>query len=197
MLEGDALLAPSTDGGGAGEFWVFGYGSLLWKQGFPFAEAQPARLEGYHRALCIHSWRHRGTERRPGLVLGLEGGGACDGTAFRVDEPHRASTVAYLRERELVTNVYLERVLPVRLSRLGRTVRCLTYVVDPTHPQYASGMSVEEKVERILGARGMGGPNDEYVLNTVAKLREAGIRDERLEEVARRLREERRADARM
>lgn len=166
------------------EFWVFGYGSLLWKQGFPFVEAEPARLEGYHRALCVHSWRHRGTEERPGLVLGLEGGGACDGTAYRVDEAHREATVAYLRERELVTNVYLERVLPVRLVGQDRSVRCLTYVVDPTHPQYASGMSVSEKVERILGAQGMGGPNDEYVLNTVAKLKEAGVRDERLERVA-------------
>ena len=169
------------------EFWVFGYGSLLWKQGFPFAAAERARLDGYHRALCIHSWRHRGTEERPGLVLGLEGGGSCEGTAYRVEEAHREATIAYLRERELVTNVYLERVLPVRLIERDRTVRCLTYVVDPTHPQYASGMSVEQKVERILGARGMGGPNDEYVLNTVAKLKEAGVRDERLEEVAARL----------
>ena len=179
---------PSALDGADAEFWVFGYGSLLWKQGFPFVQAERARLEGYHRALCIHSWRHRGTEERPGLVLGLEGGGACDGTAFRVEERHREPTIAYLRERELVTNVYLERVLPVRLVERDRTVRCLTYVVDPTHPQYASGMSVEQKVERILGARGMGGPNDEYVLNTVAKLREAHIRDEGLEQVAERLR---------
>ena len=173
----------------ADEFWVFGYGSLLWKQGFPFVEAAPARLDGYHRALCIHSWRHRGTEERPGLVLGLEGGGACDGTAYRVAEAHREETIAYLRWRELVTNVYLERVLPVRLLDRDRTVRGLTYVVDPTHPQYASGMTLDEKVQRIRGAAGMGGPNDEYVLNTVAKLRDAGIRDERLEEVADRLAE--------
>ena len=172
----------------APEFWVFGYGSLLWKQGFPFQREARARLDGYHRALCIHSWRHRGTEHRPGLVLGLEGGGACDGMAYLVAERDREETIAYLRERELVTNVYLERVLPVRLVGEGRTVRCLTYVVDPTHRQYAAPMPLDAAVERIEGATGIGGPNRDYVLNTVAKLHEAGIEDRALERIAERLR---------
>ena len=169
------------------EFWVFGYGSLMWKQGFPFEREVPARLEGYSRALCIHSWRHRGTEERPGLVLGLEPGGACEGMAYRVSEAHREATIAYLRERELVTNVYLERVLPVRLTGEERTVDGLVYVVDTTHEQYAGTLPIEMAVARIKGARGAGGPNDEYVLNTVRRLGETGIRDERLEAIAARL----------
>ena len=166
------------------EFWVFGYGSLLWKQGFPFEREVRARLDGYTRGLCIHSWRHRGTEERPGLVLGLETGGACEGMAYLVEEAHREATIAYLRERELVTQVYLERTLPVTLHGEDRRVRCLAYVVDPTHPQYAGRLEVADAVARIRGARGMGGPNEEYVLNTVRRLEEAGIRDERLEAIA-------------
>ena len=175
----DAYEAP--------ELWVFGYGSLLWKQGFPFAESLHARLEGYHRALCIHSHRHRGTPERPGLVLGLEPGGACEGMAYRVEEANREATIAYLRERELVTNVYLERVLPVTLED-GRSVRALTYVVDPTHPQYAGPMSVDEAVARVSGAVGSGGPNEDYVVNTARCLRASGIADERLEAIAERVR---------
>ena len=171
------------------EFWVFGYGSLLWKQGFPFLQEERARLEGYHRALCIHSWRHRGTEQQPGLVLGLEGGGVCDGMAYLVAESDREATTAYLRERELTTNVYLERMLPVRLVDRERTVRCLTYVVDPTHQQYAPPMPIDEAVERINKAEGMGGPNRDYVLNTIRKLHEAGIDDHSLERIAQRLRD--------
>ena len=67
----------------AGPLWVFAYGSLMWEPNFPCAEVRPALLRGYHRALCILSIRNRGTEERPGLVLGLNRGGSCAGRALR------------------------------------------------------------------------------------------------------------------
>src|SRR5687767_8101396 len=88
------------------DLWVFGYGSLIWRPGFDFIERAPARLIGAHRALCVLSHVHRGTPERPGLVLGLDRGGACRGVAFRVAGAHRAETIAYLRSREQVTMVY-------------------------------------------------------------------------------------------
>src|SRR5436305_15171687 len=88
-----------------GDLWVFGYGSLMWRPGFEFVERVPARLIGEHRALCVYSFVHRGTPEKPGLVLGLDRGGACRGVAFRVAAEHRASSVGYLREREQVTSV--------------------------------------------------------------------------------------------
>ncbi|HEY0235981.1 MAG TPA: gamma-glutamylcyclotransferase, partial [Afipia sp.] len=91
-----------------GDLWVFGYGSLMWRPGFDYLEEVPARLIGEHRALCVYSINHRGTQERPGLVLGLDRGGACQGTAFRVAEAHRTETLAYLRRREQVTGVYRE-----------------------------------------------------------------------------------------
>src|SRR5271155_1453347 len=88
---------PQSDS--RGDLWVFGYGSLMWRPGFEFVEQVPARLIGEHRALCVYSFDHRGTPEKPGLVLGLDRGGACRGIAFQVAAKHRRDTIDYLRSR--------------------------------------------------------------------------------------------------
>lgn len=165
------------------QLWIFGYASLMWRPGFSYVEQSRARLFGYHRALCIYSWEHRGTRSRPGLVMGLDRGGACVGIAFRVADEDRDTVMRYLRARELITMVYQERVVPVTLSD-GHTVEAVTYVADRTHEQYAGRLAATEAIERVRGAVGGAGPNEEYVLNTVAHLHEMGIRDPWLEQVA-------------
>src|SRR5512145_3240216 len=90
------------------ELWVFAYGSLMWRPDFAFSERLPAALIGAHRSLCIYSFHHRGTPDKPGLVLVLDEGGACRGIAFRVAAEKRDQTLAYLRAREQVTEVYVE-----------------------------------------------------------------------------------------
>ena len=164
------------------EFWVFGYGSLMWNPGFVFEERVLARAFGYRRSLCIRSWVHRGSKQSPGLVLGLDRGGSCRGVAFRVGDSQRDAVLDYLRERELVTNVYLERIMPVALDG-GRRVQAVTYVVDRTHRQYAGALEVTEAARIVHSAVGQSGPNDAYVFNTLAHLRQMGIRDQWLEQV--------------
>src|SRR5215471_21711026 len=104
-----ALEHPGED------LWIFGYGSLIWRPGFAFIECVPARLLGLHRALCVYSFVHRGTPERPGLVLGLDHGGACRGVAYRVRGDSHAQTIAYLRARAQVTHVYRECVRSITL----------------------------------------------------------------------------------
>ena len=164
------------------EFWVFGYGSLMWNPGFPFEERSLGRTFGFHRALCVRSWVHRGTQEKPGLVLGLDRGGSCKGVAFRVAAAEWPKTLDYLRERELVTHVYVERHVPVRLAD-GRLVSAVTYVVDRTHHQYSGVITTGEAAEVVASAVGRSGPNIAYLANTVAHLREIGIRDHWLESV--------------
>jgi cation transport protein ChaC len=168
------------------ELWVFGYGSLIWRPGFAFLERRPALLIGAHRSLCVYSWVHRGTKQRPGLVLGLDRGGACRGVAFRIAPQERENVLAYLREREQVTDVYLERMREVRFAGGGRRV-ALAYLVDRGHPQYAGRLGIDTQFTMVLGARGRSGENAEYVINTVTHLAELGIADAELEELARRL----------
>ena len=169
-----------------GDFWVFGYGSLIWRPGFAHVETQRARLHGYRRSLCVYSFVHRGTPERPGLVLGLDHGGSCVGLAFRVPGELRDEVIAYLRERELVTNVYLERTLKIRLNG-GGMVEAVAYVVDRGHEQYAGALDAAHAAAVVRGAVGQSGNNEDYVLSTLEHLEALGIRDHWLEDVARRV----------
>jgi cation transport protein ChaC len=179
----DALLDPS-----AGDLWVFGYGSLMWRPGFDYAERLDARLMGAHRALCVYSFVHRGTPERPGLVLGLDRGGACRGIAFRVTATKRAETVAYLRGREQVTMVYREFVRPVRLkTNPERVVPALCYMVDRSHPQYAGRLTLDQQVHHVRQGHGHSGNNRDYVIATVGSLEELGYRETELHRLAERL----------
>jgi cation transport protein ChaC len=171
---------------GAGDLWVFGYGSLMWRPGFEFEESALAFVQGYHRSLCIFSHVHRGTPERPGLVLGLDRGGSCQGVVFRVAGDRRAATLDYLRERELVTSVYLERTVSVRFAE-GAPISAVAYVVDRTHPQYAGRLPLAEAARLVSGARGASGDNPDYVRNTYEHLLARGIRDDQLAAVTRRL----------
>lgn len=168
------------------ELWVFGYGSLIWRPGFPFQERRVARLMGAHRALCVYSWVHRGTTERPGLVLGLDRGGTCRGIAFRVRAEDRDAVVTYLREREQVTAVYLERLRQIRFPD-GTTAAALTYLVDRRHPQYAGKLDETAQLEIVAEAIGKSGPNRDYVVNTAVHLTELGMPDAILNRLAARL----------
>jgi cation transport protein ChaC len=170
------------------DLWVFGYGSLIWRPGFAFLESVPARLIGAHRALCVLSHVHRGTPERPGLVLGLDHGGACRGIAYRVAAPERAATVAYLRAREQVTSVYRETTRSVWLAGTPeRRVAALCYMVDRGHHQYAGRLTPEEQLHLVRQGHGQSGANRDYVLATVKALEAMGCRDRDLHLLAERL----------
>jgi len=164
----------------AGERWVFGYGSLMWRPGFPYVERRPATLHGRRRAFCIYSVHHRGTYERPGLVLGLAPGGATRGMAYRVDESGWPETYAYLREREQPTETYFETTRHVRLAD-GRRVEALVFLSDVRHPQWAGALSLDRQAELIAGATGLSGRNVEYLRELVQHLREEGVRDHAME----------------
>lgn len=165
-----------------GDFWVFGYGSLMWAPGFEFEEAQLADLGGFHRDLCILSYVFRGTPEVPGLVMGLNPKGRCTGRAFRVRAEFREQTVQYLHEREMINDVYEPSWLNVTLAK-GEKVSAYTFVARQNHPQYVGHYSLDQKVKLVLQGVGRGGTSLEYLENTIQHLQELSICDETLEAI--------------
>lgn len=167
------------------ETWIFGYGSLMWSPGFAYAETRRAKLAGYHRAFCVYSIHYRGTERQPGLVLGLDRGGACEGIAFRVPPEARRATLAYLRARELIYGVYREALVPVALAHTEheqpRTVWAIAYIAERCHPAYAGCLPLAREAHLIRRSIGRGGTNLDYLASTRRHLWDLGIREPRLE----------------
>jgi len=177
----DAVVAEA-------EFWVFGYGSLMWKPGFAFAECRPARVEGLRRGFCVWSHRYRGTPERPGLVLGLDRiGGSCTGRAFRVADAERVAVIEYLWEREMVTGIYTPERLPARTA--SGEIAAHGFVVNSDHRQYAGHLTAAQRAQLIAVATGAMGPNRDYLFNTLTHLEEIGVTDHDLTELARLVRE--------
>ncbi|MEM6623808.1 MAG: gamma-glutamylcyclotransferase [Pseudomonadota bacterium] len=181
-----------------GDLWIFAYGSLIWNPGFPFVERRTARLDGFQRRFALTSRHYRGTPERPGLVLGLDyaPGHSCVGVAYRICPFEEQAVRDYLVERELVSYAYFETRYPVTLLcepegdalAQGQATDALCYVVDRSHPQYAGPMAAEEQAQIIAQAVGPSGPNAEYLENTLAHLKELGIDDPDLDDMAARVR---------
>jgi glutathione-specific gamma-glutamylcyclotransferase len=179
-----ATLARKPKGAG---WWIFAYGSLLWNPLFPVAEMRPARVRGLHRRFCVWSLAARGTPERPGLVLGLERGGACLGVAMRLPAPLALDELHLLWRREMVVGSYIPTW--VTLDAEGRTLTALTFVVRRDHPQYAGKLSLPEQVKVFSCAGGAFGTCADYLERTRVALVAHGIVDPYLEALAAEIRQ--------
>ena len=155
--------------------WIFAYGSLMWDPGFVFEAVEPATVFGYHRRFCIYSHIYRGTPQHPGLVLGLDRGGSCQGRAFQIAPSAAREVLGMVWDREMIYRVYLPRDFYAHIG--NRRVLCRTFVANPNHEQYAGRMSNREAAQMIAGATGKAGPNNVYLENTLHHLQSLGLKD--------------------
>lgn len=171
---------------GRSDLWVFGYGSLIWRPEFDHLESRRARIHGYHRALCLWSRINRGTPERPGLVFGLDLGGSCEGTAYRIAGSRVPDILGPLWRREMPSASYIPRWLNCHTA--SGPVPGLVFTMDRRDAGYVSGLSIEEIVAIVRQGHGRYGPCTEYVLQTADALDAAGITDRRLRAIAHALR---------
>lgn len=181
-----SLRATLAEAPVEGDVWIFGYGSLIWNPAFHFVEKRTARIHGYHRRFCLWSPFGRGSTDCPGLMLGLEHGGACRGLAFRIARDAVETELDILWRREMFTGAY--RPTWVWAHSRARRVAAITFVINRENGRYAGRLSEDTIARHIATAAGPMGPCRDYLFETVEHLAELGIRDRRLEAVARRVR---------
>jgi cation transport protein ChaC len=173
----------------ASPMWLFGYGSLIWNPELTYDRRITARVHGYHRRLCLWSRVNRGTVDCPGLVAGLDRGGSCAGIAYRLPPESAGDELERLWDREMFLGSYAPRWLDCRLSadaQEGPLVSALAFVVRRNAPNYAGKLTEREILEVFArGSCGRFGTSLDYLVKTVGSLREHGLRDPHLEQLAR------------
>lgn len=169
------------------EIWVFGYGSLIWNPAFHFTEKRTGRIHGWHRRFCLETPLGRGSPEAPGLVLGLDRGGSCQGVAFRIDSEVATHELDIIFRREMVSDAYLARL--VRVHTEDGPVRAATFVINRESPRYCPETDLDTTAGKIARAEGWLGPCADYLLNTVDHLGELGLVDRGLFRLAKRVRE--------
>ncbi|MDP4300084.1 gamma-glutamylcyclotransferase [Leptothrix discophora] len=156
-------------------FWVFAYGSLIWKPAFEPMQALPARVWGHHRALRMRSLRDRGTPHRPGLVFALLPGGSCAGVVQRVPDDQAEAVFEALWLREMEGSPYRPHWLRAQASQMA--VSALGFTLPGHSERHARGMDEAELLDILRHARGRHGTTLDYLLDTARALQQHGIRD--------------------
>jgi cation transport protein ChaC len=178
-----ALLAARPEPAGTGA-WVFAYGSLIWNPAMNFVERRFARLHGWHRSFCLSTKAGRGSPELPGLVLGLDRGGACAGAAFLIAEDALEAELALLWKREMLSGSYTPRWVRVRDAAGIPFGHAITFTINRQAIQYCGILTEDELVHRLTYARGSLGSSADYLFQTRDGLRLLGIVDRRIEYLA-------------
>lgn len=186
------LLTPARDpatlltqvqrewtGGGAGDLWVFGYASLIWRPEFESVEERCATVHGWHRSLRMRSRINRGSPECPGLVFALVNGGSCRGKVYRVSQERVEAELPLLWQREMPTGVYDPKWLPCRTAQ--GPVRALGFTLSRSSPSYTGPVEEAQLLQILRSACGRYGTTLDYLMRTATCLQGCGIRDREIE----------------
>ncbi len=181
----DATLALRPDAGEG--VWLFAYGSLIWNPALHFDQRRLARVYGWHRSFCLSTQAGRGTPDNPGLVLGLDRGGACTGAAFHISEELMQDELSLLWRREMLSGSYRPRWVRLRGADGAPFGHAIAFTIQRDGENYAGCLSRDDIVRRLASACGALGSSADYLFRTRDGLRSLGIVDAGIEDLARRV----------
>ena len=157
------------------DVWVFCYGSLIWNPLFHYVERQNVIAHGFHRSFCLRSRHGRGSIEEPGLMLGLDLGGCCNGVALRIPAKQVRHELTLVWRREMAIGSYAPRWITARAGKQKLTA--VAFIVNHTHPHYAGKLPLETITKILAKAKGKFGSGADYLYQTVDCLAKHGIRD--------------------
>jgi len=169
-----ARVGPEED------IWLFAYGSLIWNPACQSVEHRPAVVHGWHRSFCLKLVRYRGTAERPGLMMALDRGGLCRGLAYRIPRQDAAVALSSVMRREISMKPMANQPRWLTTVINGERRPALGFVINRNISTYVGRLSPEQSADLIATGCGHWGSCAEYLLNTVLKLEEHGIRDRNL-----------------
>jgi cation transport protein ChaC len=180
---GDAELKSFAQGQVAqrpqGPFWIFAYGSLIWKPTFTSVRRKRGIARGWHRSFCLELDRWRATPEQRGLMMALDHGGSCAGLLYELAEEGLAEAVYGLVWREISFGQDLHTVRWLTVESDEGPVTALTFWAGPKGKRILR-MPLQEVAAVVARACGHLGSNAAYLHNTVLHLTEAGIHDRNL-----------------
>ncbi|KAK4201251.1 ChaC-like protein-domain-containing protein [Triangularia verruculosa] len=173
----------------ANEFWLFGYGSLIWKPPPHFDRRIPGWVTGYVRRFWQASEDHRGTPEAPGRVVTLISREYWEqltdhhdsapekvwGVAYRIIPERVAEVKEYLDIREI--NGYTIHYTPFHaapsinnktsdpLTALPKKlpIQTLVYIGTPENEQFVGPQDHQKLAEHIYRSKGPSGLNRDYL----------------------------------
>ena len=167
------------------DLWIFGYGSLVWRPDFVFVERCAAFVGGWSRRFWQGSTDHRGVPSAPGRVVTLveEPETVCWGVVYRVAADARDAVLVRLDARE--SGGFDRCSVEATLRRTpNESVSALTYIAPPGNPNYLGPAPNVEIARQVRGSHGPSGSNLEYVVRLADFLRELGVDDDPVLELA-------------
>ena len=171
------------DGGIGKNIYIFGYGSLLWNPTINYEAQYLAKIYGFHRSFCMKTHLGRGSFKNPGLMLGLDKGGSCIGSAYKLNRDDAIKNIDILFKREMVTGAYKPKLLKTKLDN-NKIVLSLAFTVDKKHKNYFSDKDTSVKASMISKANGFLGSCKEYFEYTLKSLEELNITDKEMRAIS-------------
>jgi cation transport regulator ChaC len=189
----NSYRSSSKGRGESSSFWIFGYGSLVWKLGdlAPFVrETRCAYVRSYKRRFWQRSWDHRGTQEQQGRVVTLVKCTTRDavvhGKAYRIDAADKDTVYAYLNYRE--KGGYIAKTVDVFFGTHSqdakasvakadskqpavKSVKSTLYLTSEDSVEFTRGVETTDEIAAIIArAVGPSGRNTEYLFNLEAAL---------------------------